>query len=95
MRARRCPGCGDRFYHNPAEPKNTCQNCAGEYDPTKQAQEDAANIARVNDFRVLGNRKQTVDLKTLQDAQKAASGDDVAEPNQVAAPAPRGKNAKS
>lgn len=68
MRARRCPGCGERFYAAPGKPE--CQNCSGDHDPSAQAQEDAANISMINSARVAG-RRQTVNLRDLQEAQKA------------------------
>ncbi|WP_349434219.1 hypothetical protein [Pararhizobium sp. A13] len=87
MRARRCTGCGDRFYVNPDAPSDTCQDCSGDFDPSAQAKQDAENIARVNDARVLGRRKQTVDLNTLRQAQAEATADAQAE----AGKATRGK----
>ncbi|WP_421868793.1 hypothetical protein [Pararhizobium sp.] len=73
MRARRCPNCGDRFYVDPAAPSDHCQNCTGDFDPSAQAAQDAANIALVNNSRVLGGRKQSVDLNTLRQAQAEAN----------------------
>ncbi len=90
MRARRCTNCGGRFYMNPEAPLDTCQDCSGDHDPSTQAKQDAENIARVNDARVFGRRKQTVDLNTLRQAQAEAN---VAQ--QEAATAPKGRNAKS
>jgi hypothetical protein len=72
------------FYVNPEHPSDQCQNCDGSHDPSAQAKQDADRIAQVNTARVAG-RRQTVDLRTLQEAQAAAAtaaSDAVAEATQ-------------
>jgi predicted nucleic acid-binding Zn-ribbon protein len=68
MRAIRCFDCGSRFYTSPEAPRNTCQDCANDYDPIPQAKADAA-VAKAVNSRVK-NGKQSYDPrnpKTLKE----------------------------
>lgn len=61
MRAKRCPGCQQRFYDATGTAKE-CQNCAGTHDPSAQIAADEAAVKRVNSRK--DAPPQTIDPRT-------------------------------
>lgn len=68
----RCTECGTRFYT--ATCARVCQNCTGDHDPTKQAQDDAERVRKANSTPKSA-KPQAVDPRTGQASnEKATSG---------------------